>query len=197
MKKEFNELKNNWESNKIEIELSDDSLAVLYGKIKEKEIENYFFYCSTITILTTILIVMSLFFLYVAPVKELLSRIGAGLMIFGLVFRISIEIVSIYKAKLIKTLDSTLKATETSLIFYQFRKTVHKVIAPVIVGLYTIGFYMITPKFSLYIEFLNLVLIDVSYIIIGVIIFIFIKIGVKKEMQKLTDIIEFKNDISE
>jgi len=183
--------------NKKEIELSNDSLDSLYSKIKEKEKENYFFYYGTITILLATLIVISLFFYYVAPVKETLSRIGVGLMISGLTFRIFIEVISIYKAQQINNIDNTLKTIENIIIFHQFRKTIHKVIAPIIIVLYTIGFYIITPEFSLYIEFWNLVLIDISYVIIGIILFIIIRKGVKKEMQKLNDIIKLKEDITE
>mgnify|MGYP006146253501 FL=1 len=151
MNSQFNKLQNNWESNKKEIELSNDSLDILYSKIKEKEKENYFFYYGTITILLATLIVISLFFYYVAPVKETLSRIGVGLMISGLIFRIFIEVISIYKAQQINNIDNTLKTTENTINFHQFRKTIHKVIAPIIIVLYTIGFYIITPEFSLYI----------------------------------------------
>ncbi len=197
MNNEFNELQNKWESNKKEIELSNDSFDILYSKIKKKEKENYFFYYGTITILLATLIAISLFFYYVAPVKETLSRIGVGLMISGLLFRIFIEVISISKAKQINNLDNTLKTTENTINFHKFRKIIHKVIAPIIIVLYTIGFYMITPEFSLYIEFWNLVLIDISYVIIGIILFIVIRKGVKKEMQKLNDIIKLKDDITE
>ncbi len=197
MNSEFSKLQNKWESNKKEIEPSNDSLDILYSKIKKKEKENYFFYYGTITILLVTFIIISLFFYYVAPVKETLSRIGVGLMISGLLFRILIEIISIYKAKQINNMDNTLKTTENTINFHQFRKTIHKVIAPIIIVLYTIGFYIITPEFSLYIEFWNLVLIDISYVIIGIILFLVIRKGVKKEMQKLSDIIKLKDDIIE
>ncbi len=197
MNSEFSKLQNKWESNKKEIEPSNDSLDILYSKIKKKEKENYFFYYGTITILLVTFIIISLFFYYVAPVKETLSRIGVGLMISGLLFRILIEIISIYKAKQINNIDNTLKTTENTINFHQFRKIIHKVIAPIIIVLYTIGFYIITPEFSLYIEFWNLVLIDISYVIIGIILFLVIRKGVKKEMQKLSDIIKLKDDIIE
>jgi len=197
MNNEFNKLQNKWESSKKKIELSNDNFDTLYRKIKEKEKENYFFYYGTITILLITFIAISLFFYYAAPVKETLSRIGVGLMIYGLLFRILIEIISVYKAKQINNIDNTLKTTENTINFHQFRKTIHEVIAPIIVVLYTIGFYMITPEFSLYIEFWNLVLINVSYVIIGIILFIVLRKGVKKEMQKLSDIIKLKDDITE
>lgn len=197
MSSDFKELQSKWENSKKSIAPSTCSFDDLYKKIKNKEKENYFFYYGTITILLITLIVISLFFYYVAPVKETLSRIGAGLMVLGLLFRIFIEIISIYKAKRINNLDNTLKTAENSINFHQFRKTIHKVIAPIIIGLYTIGFYLITPEFSLYMEFWNIVLIDISYIVIGIILFIIIRKGVKKEMQKLTDIVKLKNEITE
>ncbi len=196
MNNEFNELQNKWESNKNKI-LIPNNFDTLFNKIKKKERENYFFYYGTITILLTTLIVISLFFYYVAPVKETLSRIGAGLMIAGLLFRIVIEIISIYRAKQINHLDNTLKTTENTIKFLQFRKIIHKIIAPIIIVLYTVGFYMITPEFSLYIRFWYLVLIDISYVIIAIILFIIIRNSVKKEMQKLNDIIKLKNDLIE
>lgn len=195
MNSDFKELQSKWVRSKKGIELSTTNFDDLYRKIKIKEKENYFTYYGTITILSATLVVISLFFYYVAPVQELLSRIGAGLMVLGLVFRIVIEIISIYKAKQINKLDTTLRTAENVIKFHQFRKKIHQVIAPIIIGLYTIGFYILTPEFSLYIPFWNLVLIDVSYVIIGIILFIVIRKGVKKEMQKLKDIVKLKNDI--
>lgn len=197
MSNDFEELQSKWEVSKKNLDHSSTNFNSLYEKIKRKEKENYFFYYGTILILLVTLIVISLFFYFVAPVKEMLSRIGVGLMIFGLMFRIIIEIISIYKAKQISKLDNTLKTTENSINFYQFRKTIQKVIAPLIIGLYTIGFYMITPEFSLYINFWKMVLIDVSYVVIGIILFIIIRKGVKKEMQKLADIMKLKKEITE
>ncbi len=197
MSSDFKELQSKWENNKNSLATSTTNFDGLYAKIKRKEKENYFFYYGTIIILSITLIVISLFFYYVAPVKEMLSRIGAGLMVIGLIFRIFIEIISIYKAKQINKLDNTLKTVENSINFHQFRKTIHQVIAPIIIALYTIGFYMITPEFSLYMKFWNIVLMDISYIIIGIILFVLIRKGVKKEMEKLTDIMKLKKEITE
>ncbi|GGG35814.1 hypothetical protein [Bizionia arctica] len=197
MSSEFKNLQSHWETNKKSMEVSTPNFDSLYKKIKSKEKETYFFYYGTITILLVTLIVISLFFYYVAPVKDILSRIGAGLMILGLAFRIIIEIISIRKAKQIDLLDTTLKTAENSINFHRFRKNIHQVIAPIVIVLYTIGFYMITPEFSLYMPFWNIVLIDISYVVIGIVLFIVIRKGVLKEMQILTDIVKLKNEITE
>lgn len=195
MSEKFDNLRSKWENNKKSISFPNESITFLYSKINKKKRENYLFYYSTITILLITLFIISLFFYYVAPVKEIISKMGVGLMISGLVFRIFIEIISIYKAKQINFFDNTLKTTKKIISFHQFRKITHKTIAPILIGLYTIGFYMITPEFSLYISFWLLVLFDVSYLMIGIILFIVIRKNAKKEIQKLTDIVELKNDI--
>ncbi|MEO8933808.1 MAG: hypothetical protein ABI295_05825 [Xanthomarina sp.] len=197
MNSDFKELQSTWQNSKNRMESPTHNLDILYKKIKKNEKENYFFYYGTITILLITLLVISLFFLYVAPIKETLSRIGAGLMVFGLIFRIFTEIISIYKAKQINNLDNTLKTAENTINFHQFRTTIHKVIAPIIIGMYTIGFYMLTPEFNLYMPFWNVVLIDVSYVFIGIILFIVIRKGVVKEMQKIAEIVKLKNEINE
>jgi hypothetical protein len=197
MDTDFKDLQSQWQHNKQQISPPKQTLEVLYKKIKAKEKANYFFYYGTISILAITLIVISLFFYFVAPVKELWSRIGVGLMISGLVFRIGIEILSIQKAKRMNALNNALVATENTIKFHQFRKMIHHKIAPIIIVLYTIGFYMITPEFSKYINFWLLVWFNVSYVIIGIILFFVIRKGVRKEMLKINEIMTLRQEISD
>ena len=197
MNSNFEGLKTEWEDGKKTIESQSGNFSDLHKMIKSKERENYFFYYGTITILLITLTAISLFFYYVVPVKQMLSRIGAGLMLLGLLFRISVEIISIFKAKRINNTDNTLKTAENTISFHQFRKLIHQIVSPIIIALYTIGFYIITPEFSLHMQLWNIVLMDVSYVIIGVILFIVIRKGVKKEMRKLTDIVSLRNELIE
>lgn len=197
MSNDFKILQNKWEENKINLSNSKLEIEKIFERISNKEKENFKFYYGTIIILVSTLISISLFFYYVAPVKQLMSRIGVSLMISGLIFRIIIEIFSIKNIKKIKKSDDTLKSTESSIKFHEFRKKIHNTIAPVIVALYTVGFYMITPEFSLYIDLPYLILIDVSYLIIGIILFIVIRKGVKKEVRKVEEIIQLKKDLLE
>lgn len=197
MNNDFKELQNKWNNNKKNIESSADSFEDLNKIIRKKEKENFLFYYGTINTLSITLIVVFLFFNYAAPVKEVLSRLGVGLMLFGLVIRIVIEVISIYKAKQINSIDNVLKTTENSILFHRFRKTIHGVYTPIIIALYTIGFYMITPEFNVYMELWYLLLIDISYVFIAFVLFVIIRKGVKKEMQELIEIIKLKNEIIE
>lgn len=192
MNNDFKALQNSWKSSRNNIKTPTNNFDILYKKIEQKQKENFSFYYGTIIILTITLIAISLFFYYMAPVKETLSRIGAGLMITGLAFRILIEIVSVIKAKRINKLDKTLQTVDNSLNFHQFRKTIHQVYSPII-----IGFYIIFPEFMLYMSVLMIWFIGISYLIMGTVLFIIIRKGVVDEMQRLRDIMELKKDIIE
>ena len=192
MNNDFKALQNSWKSSRNNIKTPTNNFDILYKKIEQKQKENFSFYYGTIIILTITLIAISLFFYYMAPVKETLSRIGAGLMITGLAFRILIEIVSVIKAKRINKLDKTLQTVDNSLNFHQFRKTIHQVYSPII-----IGFYIIFPEFMLYMSVLMIWFIGISYLLMGTVLFIIIRKGVVDEMQKLRDIMELKKDIIE
>ena len=197
MNNDFKALQESWKSSKKNIKTPAYNFDALYKKIEQKEKENFSFYYGTIIILMITLIAVSLFFYYLAPVEQMLSRIGAGLMITGLVFRIIIEIISINKAKRINKLDKTLLTVDNTFSFHQFRKTIHQIYSPIIIGLYSIGFYIIFPEFMLYMSTWMIWFIGTSYLIMGIVLFILIRKGVVDEMKKLTDIMELKKDIIE
>lgn len=197
MNEDFSTLKGNWNSLKDKIDVSSASAVEdIEQKIKTKERENYFFYFGTIIILSITLIGIVLFFIYVAPVQEIMSKIGAWLMIIGLLFRIIIEKMSITKAKRIKKLDITLDNLENLEKFHRFRKIIHNIISPIILTAYTIGFFIITPEFSKYIEFWYLTFFCISYFVSGIIIFSVIRKSVKKEMKKIDEILSLKKELT-
>lgn len=194
MNNEFEELQNKWDDAKGKQgnPIGKDKILV---KITAKKNENSYFYYGTLIILLITLIVISLFFYYVAPVKESLSRAGVGFMIGSLIVRIVMEIFSIVKAKRIDILDDALTITDNTIAFYDFRKTIHNSVTLPIVTVYTIGFYMITPEFSLYFSLGKMILIDVSYIVIAIFLVIHIRRGIKKEMESLLDIVQLRKEI--
>ncbi len=196
MSKEFEALQKQWVATKKNIDTNPNTKAVL-AQIGVKKRESLSFHYGTVVILSTTLLVLCLFFYYVAPVQELLSRIGVGLMIGGLIVRIVLEGISISKSIKVAVNTDVLSVTNATIRFYKFRTFLHGTVAPIIVGLYTLGFYMLTPEFSLYFSFWKLVVIDVSYIIIAAILFVKIRKGIKKELKALEEIIAFRAEVLE
>jgi len=195
MSNHFSELESAWKQDKKNIKSSSTALDAVYEKIQTNKKESFFFYYGTIVILTITLLVISSFFYFVAPVEKLLSRIGIGLMLVGLLVRIVIEIVSIVKSKRVHILDSSLETVNNTIAFHTFRKNVHGIVTPIIIAFYTVGFYLITPEFLLYLPVWNVVLYDISYIVIAVVLFIQIRKGVLKEMKIVHETVELKKSL--
>ena len=191
----FSELENTWNSSKKAIQSSTKSLQDVYAKIQNNKRENFLFYYGTISTLVITLIGVACFFYFVAPVKELLSRMGVSLMLLGLLVRIVIELFSVLRAKKIHLQSNSLEAINHTIAFHKFRKSIHGVVAPIILTFYTIGFYVITPEFLQYLSVESVILYDLSYLVIAVILFVQIRKGVVKEMTLLKEIIELKKEI--
>ncbi|AXT53403.1 hypothetical protein D1818_22200 [Aquimarina sp. BL5] len=197
MNNEFETLQNQWKKDKGNIESTSNDAEEIFSSIKKKKSWSTRFHYGNILVLSTVLIGIIAFFYFVAPVQELLSRVGVGLMVGGLLIRIIIEVISVSKAKKINMVNDALQTTNDTITFYNFRKTIHGPLTIGIIGLYTIGFYMITPEFSLYFETWKLILIDVSYIIGGIIPFLAVRKNIKKEIKILLEIIQLKKKMTE
>ncbi|GAA4274843.1 hypothetical protein U6A24_12005 [Aquimarina gracilis] len=188
----FEDLQRKWQKNKEELKNDPKSTTEMLSAIKAKKKSSVEFQYGNIIVLTITLFVISAFFYYVAPVKQVLSRIGVGMMIGGLLLRIIIEFISVTRSKKIDIVDNVLSTTENTISYYNFRKKIHGPITIIIIGLYSIGFFMITPEFSLYFTTWQMILIDGSYIIGAAIFIPIIRKSIKQEVKTLLEIIELR-----
>ena len=197
MDNEFKNLQQKWQKQKKELGDSSLSFEHIVSTIERKSKKGLSFHYGNIIILSITLICLFLFFYFVAPVQELLSRIGVGFMMIGILLRIVIEVFSSIKSKKINKLDTALKTTELTLDFYKFRKKIHGAITHIIFVLYLVGFYMISPEFSNYFSLWQMILMDVSCFVIIAVIYIQMRKGIQNEMNILLEIIELKKEIIE
>lgn len=162
-----------------------------------KQRSTVFFHYGNLVALSLLLIVIWYVFAYWLPFRELLSKIGVALMLGSLALRVCIEAFSVVKLRKITPGDSTLKNLNDTLAFYHFRRRVHGPVTLVIVGLYTIGFYLLTPEFAKHLELWLVVLIDISYVLSTIIPIWQIRKSIKREMQNLSDMLELKESLLE
>lgn len=195
MDNDFKNLQQKWQKQKNELEENTSSFEQIVSTIESKKKKGLSFHYGNIIILVVTLIGLFLFFYSVAPVQELLSRIGVGFMMIGILLRIVIEVFSSIKSKKINKLDTALKTTELTIDFYKFRKKIHGAITYIIFVLYLVGFYMISPEFSNYFSLWQMILMDVSCFVIIAFIYIQMQKGIKKEMNILLEIIALKKEI--
>jgi len=195
MKDNFDQLKNSWQEVK-KGQLSTDSTTMLQSILKHQAASKHT-HLMNILILSITVIGLMAFFYFLAPMQETLSRVGIVLMIGGLLVRIIIELVSHRKAGQIDySKNSSFSAKQTS-DFFSYRKKIHGPVTFIIITLYTIGFYSLTPEFSNYFSTFWLWMMDGSYLIIGIILFLVIRKGVVQEMKDLQRINDLQSSLNQ
>ena len=118
MNNDFSALENAWNNDKKNLNNSSEHLKATLAQIEKNKNSNFMFYYGTLVILTATWIGISCFFYFVAPVQQILSRIGVGLMIIGLLIRIIVEIATIVKSKKVHVNNNSLSAINNSLYFF-------------------------------------------------------------------------------
>lgn len=197
MSDHFSELESVWQSGKESLKSSPESLQDIHAQIQKNKRSNFLFYYGTIIILSITFLGVASFFYFVAPVQEILSQVGVGLMLGGLFIRIILEIITGIRSKKVHIQSNSLEAVNNAIAFYEFRKKIQFVVAPTIVALYTVGFYLITPEFLSYLSLESVILFDVVYLVMAVILFIQIRKGVLKEVKTLQETVELKQELLE
>ena len=193
MSTEFEQLQDQWRQAKDSIRVTPSEELVKQAKSRKKD-NLYFHYGNTI-ILTVVLIMISLFFYYNTPFQDILSWIGVSLMIGGLIIRILLELYSTGRSKRIDYGDPTTETTQNLIRFYEFRKKVHRWPTIIIVGLYTVGFYMLTPEFSRYLSAEAVIIMDISYILGAIFLIWQIRKGLKKEINDLRNMVRIRQEL--
>jgi hypothetical protein len=197
MNDEIDDLKNIWNTGKKntpDAESSTNQIILMAKKNKRNAINSHI---GTIAILMITLIGISLFFINVAHFRQTMSHFGIALMTGVLIIRIIIEFYSLYISQRISLTESALKSSDATLRFYKFRKQIHGPTMIIILVLYTIGFYMLTPEFSLYMDFKMMLFIDISYLVGAVPVGLSIRNGIRKEMHNLNEILMLKSKLME
>lgn len=191
----MDDLTNRWKQAKESVGLSSNTPEQLILKAKDKKRSTLYFHYGNIIVLSLLVIALSLFFYYVAPFQELLSRIGVSLMIGGILIRIVIELFSSSKFKRIQLVNDTSTTTRHTMDFYNLRKQIHGPVTLLIVALYTIGFWFLTPEFSMYIPFEWMIAMHISYVLGAIFLVWQIRKGIQKEMKNLSELVALKREI--
>ncbi|HNP17186.1 MAG TPA: hypothetical protein PKL31_02025 [Fulvivirga sp.] len=197
MKDDIEDIKNTWKAGKKTVPGTDNNADQLIALAKKNKRNTINLHIGTIVILTITLIGISWYFINVTPFKQTLSHIGVALMTGGLAIRIAIEIYSLIRSKQLDLTESALKSSDATIRFYKFRKLTHGPAMIVILVLYTIGFYMLTPEFSLYMSFNMLLFVDLSYLLGAVPVGLSIRNGIRKEMHNLNEILRLRQELME
>ncbi|WP_430410816.1 hypothetical protein [Kordia sp.] len=136
-------------------------------------------------ILGSTIAILIAFFFYIAAYKYSGPLIGMSLLIGVVLVRVFIEIRSQQKLKKINVLLSFVAFKAQLIAYYKKRKTLAFRIIPALLIIYNIGFAIMTYYFYQYLSRGFFYYIVISYIVSFIILFIFIRKQVLKELQIL------------
>ncbi len=193
MQSDFDSLKKNWKNARKTIKYNNLDINEILEKARVRKRNSSKFHWGNIVILTITFIVLCYVMYNHLPFKDILSKIGVGLMVAGLFLRIVVEAVSLYRALQINISHHTLKNTDTTIRFYRLRKIIHGPLTYLTVGMYAAGFYMLTPELLRYVSIIWIIFWDVFFLIGACILIFFIRKGIRKEIKELKEIVDLKN----
>lgn len=194
MEDKFESLKDKWRQRRTESFQKMDHSNMLQLAIRSQQRSNHHHWW-TIVILSVLALGLSAFFYYLAPMQELVSRIGIVLMIGGVVVRIIIELASRKRSSSIKFSVDAKSAVEKTSSFYQWRKKIHGPVTVTILALYSLGFYLLTPEFATYLPLKWVIIFDVGYIPMAIVLILGIKRGIDDEMAHLKAVTELQTEL--
>ena len=142
----FEELQSIWDhqANELPKQTSFEIIERADAILKAIRVKHFF----TIGILSILVITLSAYYFWIFNDKIAKQIIGLGLMIFVIILRILLEIISIFKFKNIEFTNSLKNYTIQLISFYNFRKIIHYWITPFIYLAYCIGFISLLPLFK-------------------------------------------------
>lgn len=197
MKDEFSDIRALWQTDRDSSANLLRTPADIIARAQSKKKSSLYQHYGNAGILLGWLIVCCIFFYYLFPFNDNLSRAGVHLMVAGMALRIVVEVVSIMRFFKIDLSDQTLKATQASVEFYDFRRTVNGPVTYLLVGIYLVGFFMLTPEIGKYIGATEVFVFDAMAISVAVVLVKVIGKGIRQEMEDLWLLIELRKKLLE
>ncbi|MTI41224.1 hypothetical protein [Fulvivirga lutimaris] len=193
----LDDFKGQWDAAKKDSAKQTVSAKDLVAAAQQKMRSAVLMHVGNTAVLVVTLVGICLFFIYVAPLQEVLSHIGMALMIGGLMLRILIEFHSIYRSTKIDLSDTAFAVNKSYMSFYTYRKKIHGSVTIGILIAYTVGFYILLPEFGNYFTQTQIILLALSYLLAAAIFGYSIKMAIRKEVKLLNSLMDIQQEMTD
>jgi len=197
MESDLSDIQKVWQQAKEQQTGVQMSAHDLIAQATEKRKRIYSEHYGNLLVLGSTAIMLFIFFFIVYSLQETLTHLGISLMIGGLLVRIGIETISLLRAKKIQINHPTTQTLPTLLAFHRLRKQIHGPVTILIVVLYVVGLYAVTPEVSRHISSTAFVLMHVSIPLIAIFLVLVGRYGIGKEMKALERLMEIQKRLLE
>jgi hypothetical protein len=194
MEEELNDITGLWKkgkSSQVSGLTSERIIDQANTKMKNSLMAHY----GNIAIMGAMAILIFVFYFVLYPMATALSNAGICLMLAALIVRVGIEIVSLRRSKIVRIAKATVNAAEESRKFYEFRKRMHGTVTIVLVGLYIVGWFMLTPEYSRHISGTWLLIMDGGFVVIAAVLITVIRKGLQAEIADLQHLADLQRQL--
>ncbi len=195
MKLEIDELRNRWKHAREEHAGDARSARAVIAAVEERKRYSIYHQYGKIAILATTAAVIVYFLYFLRPFGEPLSRIGTVLMWASPLARVIFELYSIRCAAMIRLTDTTQEAAGNAVRYYGVRKFMNGPVTVSLVVLYMVGFYLLTPELLKYVAAKWVISLDVVFLIGAGLLIWQARKGIAKEMRKVREIVDLRNEL--
>ncbi|MDR7131793.1 hypothetical protein J2X69_004158 [Algoriphagus sp. 4150] len=129
------------------------------------------------------------------PFQEILSQVGVALMLGSLLLRVLGEAYSVISFGECKFTGSASRKLQQDEKYLGLRTKINGVLTYSCLTVYSLGFLMLSPEFSLYIPLLYMWLIYGSYLLMVLIWVLIIRKNVKQETNDLIKVVELRREL--
>ena len=197
MENDLDDLKEFWQHAKQQQHDTKIPVEDLVALARQKQKGIHGDHYANLFVLTSTVMMLAVFFFMVYSLQEILSTIGISLMIGGLLARIGVEVFSLLQARKIKVDQPTAQSLSNLVAFHRLRKQIHGPITLVIVALYVLGLYAVTPEISKHISDTSVVLMHLSIPLLAVLLVMAGRRGIGKELSALEKLLEIQKRLSQ
>ena len=181
-----------WKSAQGSIEPNPATPELLIEKATTKKKKSLKLQWGNLILLSVSLIAITACWQLFFPFQELLSKVGVALMLGSLLARVTGEAYSVISFGERRVTGNALQKLQQDEKYLALRTKINGVLTYSTLALYSLGFSLLAPEFSLYIPMLYMWLIYASYLLMVWVWVFIIRKNVKEETHDLNQVVELR-----
>ncbi len=197
MENELSDLKKVWQQAQLHQPAPRVSSETLITQARLKKKTVYAEHFGNLAVLGGTVLLLIVYFYFIYSLQDTASIWGINFMIVGLLVRIGIEVLSFMQSRKIQVDRPTTDSLLSLMAFHRLRKRIHGPITLVIVAMYVVGLYAVTPEAGRHISATAFMWMHISIPAIAIFLVMVGRKGIRNEMRALKKLVEIQQRLQQ